>query len=66
MLYWIFLFVVVLIAAIAGIRLAMDRKATKPSTTRTARVAMVAAVYVVLCLVLAPFSFGAVHLIAQP
>lgn len=61
MLYWIFLFAVVLIAAIAGIRLAMDRKATKPSTTRTARVAMVAAVYVVLCLVLAPFSFGAVQ-----
>ena len=58
MLYWIFLCVVVLIAVAAGVRLAMDRKSSKPSTTRTARVAMVAAVYVVLCLVLAPFSFG--------
>ena len=48
MLYWIFLCVVVLIAVAAGVRLAMDRKSSKPSTTRTARVAMVAAVYVVL------------------
>ena len=64
MLYWIFLFVVVLIAVAAGIRLAVSGRAGARSatgTTRTARVAMVAAVYVVLCLVLAPFSFGAIQ-----
>ena len=65
MLYWIFLFVVVLIAVVAGVRLAVSGRAGDRSsaggTTRTARVAMVAAVYVVLCLVLAPFSFGAIQ-----
>ncbi|WP_294497901.1 QueT transporter family protein [uncultured Gemmiger sp.] len=65
MLYWIFLFVVVLIAVVAGVRLAVSGRAGDRSsaggTTRTARVAMVAAVYAVLCLVLAPFSFGAIQ-----
>lgn len=65
MLYWIVLFCVVLIAVLAGVRLAFDSRASAKTSvsgsSRAARMAMVAALYVVLCLVLAPFSFGAVQ-----
>lgn len=65
MLYWIVLFAVVLVAVVAGVRLVQAGRAAGQSlaahTSRTARAAMVAAVYVVLCLALAPFSFGAVQ-----
>lgn len=65
MLYWIVLFAVVLVAVVAGVRLVQTGRAAGQSpaahTSRTARAAMVAAVYVVLCLALAPFSFGAVQ-----
>ena len=65
MLYWIVLFAVVLMAVVAGVRLVQAGRAVGQSpaahTSRTARAAMVAAVYVVLCLALAPFSFGAVQ-----
>ena len=65
MLYWIVLFAVVFVAVVAGVRLVQAGRAAGQSpaahTSRTARAAMVAAVYVVLCLALAPFSFGAVQ-----
>ena len=56
-------------AAYAGVRLAIRREdATHPAgagsashTRRMVRCAMIAAVYAVLCLILAPFSYGAVQ-----
>ena len=59
------LFAAALVAAYLGTRLALraeaDGRRGVSSTRRMARCAVIAAVYAALCLVLAPFSFGAVQ-----
>ncbi len=67
MLKWIVVFAAVLAAAFLGARLALHPQADGPSqagarrTNRLVRCGMIAAVYVVLCLALQPFSYGAVQ-----
>lgn len=57
------LLVVALLVAYLGARLALRRENVSPSgsTRRMVRCALVAAVYAALCLVLTPFSYGAVQ-----
>ena len=55
------LFVVAIVAAYLAVRLALPRTDGHTSVKRLVRCAVIAAVYVVLCLVLAPFSYGAVQ-----
>lgn len=57
----VFAFVAAVLAAYLGLRFALPRADRRASTQRMARCAVIAAVYVVLCLVLAPFSYGAVQ-----
>lgn len=54
-------FVAALAAAYLAVRLALPRAEGRTSVQRLVRCAVIAAVYVVLCLVLAPFSYGAVQ-----
>ena len=66
---WILAFVAVVVAAFLGVRLALKTDSTADSapltgaqrTNRLVRCALIAAVYVVLCLALQPFSYGAVQ-----
>lgn len=55
------LFVVALVVAYLAVRFALPRAEGHASVQRLVRCAVIAAVYVVLCLVLAPFSYGAVQ-----
>lgn len=55
------LFVVALVVAYLAVRFALPRTEGHASVQRLVRCAVIAAVYVVLCLVLAPFSYGAVQ-----
>ena len=59
--YIAILSVVAIVAAFLGVRLALPRTDGHVSVQRLVRCAVIAAVYVVLCLVLAPFSYGAVQ-----
>lgn len=59
--YIVIAFVAALAAAYLAIRLALPRAEGHTSVQRLVRCAVIAAVYVVLCLVLAPFSYGAVQ-----
>lgn len=66
MLKWIVVFAAAVLAAFLGVRLALRRQpaGVPPRQDRTARLVrcgMIAAVYVVLCLALQPFSYGAVQ-----
>ena len=66
MLKWIVVFAAAVLAAFLGVRLALRRQpaGAPPRQDRTARLVrcgMIAAVYVVLCLALQPFSYGAVQ-----
>lgn len=65
MMKWIIVFVAAVLAVFLGVRLAMRRdesaQASAVRTNRMVRCAMIAAVYVVLCLALQPFSYGAVQ-----
>lgn len=69
MLKWIIAFVAAVLAAFLGVRLALHTDAPAGAapvagaqrTKRMVRCALIAAVYVVLCLVLQPFSYGAVQ-----
>lgn len=65
MMNWIIVFVAAVLAVFLGVRLAMRRDDTVQGsavrTNRMVRCAMIAAVYVVLCLALQPFSYGAVQ-----
>ena len=65
MMNWIIVFVAAVLAVFLGVRLAMRRDDTAQGsavrTNRMVRCAMIAAVYVVLCLALQPFSYGAVQ-----
>ncbi len=65
MMNWIIVFVAAVLAVFLGVRLAMRRDDTAQDsavrTNRMVRCAMIAAVYVVLCLALQPFSYGAVQ-----
>ncbi len=61
---WIVVFAAAVLAVFFGVRLALRRApASGPAmrTTRMVRCAMIAAVYVVVCLALQPFSYGAVQ-----
>ena len=49
------------LVALAALRLLQKQTGGRPSVQRLVRCAVIAAVYVVLCLVLAPFSYGAVQ-----
>lgn len=49
------------LVALAALRLLQKQAGGRPSVQRLVRCAVIAAVYVVLCLVLAPFSYGAVQ-----
>lgn len=53
--------VVAIVAALLAVRLALPRTDGHVSVQRLVRCAVIAAVYVVLCLVLAPFSYGAIQ-----
>ncbi len=53
--------VAAVLAACVAVRLALPRNDSHASVRRLVRCAVIAAVYVVLCLVLAPFSYGAVQ-----
>lgn len=55
------LFVVALVVAYLAVRFTLPRTEGRTSVRRMVRCAVIAAVYVVLCLVLAPFSYGAVQ-----
>lgn len=55
------LFVVALVVACLAVRFALPRSEGHASVQRLVRCGVIAAVYVVLCLVLAPFSYGAVQ-----
>ena len=55
------LFVVALVVAYLAVRFPLPRTEGRTSVRRMVRCAVIAAVYVVLCLVLAPFSYGAVQ-----
>lgn len=59
--YIAILSVVAIVAAFLAFRLALPRTDGHVSVQRMVRCAVIAAVYVVLCLVLAPFSYGAVQ-----
>ncbi len=59
--YIAILSVVAIVAAFLAVRLALPRTDGHVSVQRLVRCAVIAAVYVVLCLVLAPFSYGAVQ-----
>ncbi len=59
--YIAILSVVAIVAALLAIRLALPRTDGHVSVQRLVRCAVIAAVYVVLCLVLAPFSYGAIQ-----
>ena len=59
--YIAILSVVAIVAAFLAVRLALPRIDGHVSVQRLVRCAVIAAVYVVLCLVLAPFSYGAVQ-----
>ena len=59
--YIALLSVVAIVAAFLAVRLALPRTDGHVSVQRLVRCAVIAAVYVVLCLVLAPFSYGAVQ-----
>ena len=59
--YIAILSVVAILAAFLAVRLALPRTDGRVSVQRLVRCAVIAAVYVVLCLVLAPFSYGAVQ-----
>lgn len=67
MIKWIVVFAAVVVAAFLGTRLALRPQTEGAPGTRTARTnrlvrcGMIAAVYVVLCLALQPFSYGAVQ-----
>ena len=49
------------LVALAALRLLQKQTGGRPPVQRLVRCAVIAAVYVVLCLVLAPFSYGAVQ-----
>ena len=49
------------LVALAALRLLQKQAGGRPPVPRVVRCAVIAAVYVVLCLVLAPFSYGAVQ-----
>ena len=49
------------LVALAALRLLQKQAGGRPSVQRLVRCAVIADVYVVLCLVLAPFSYGAVQ-----
>lgn len=53
--------VVAIVAAYLAVRLALPRTDGHASVQRMVHCAVIAAVYVVLCLVLAPFSYGAIQ-----
>lgn len=55
------LFVVALVVAYLAVRFTLPCTEGRTSVRRMVRCAVIAAVYVVLCLVLAPFSYGAVQ-----
>lgn len=55
------LFVVALVVAYLAVRFTLPHTEGRTSVRRMVRCAVIAAVYVVLCLVLAPFSYGAVQ-----
>lgn len=57
----VILSVVAIVAAYLAVRLALPRIDGHASVQRMVRCAVIAAVYVVLCLVLAPFSYGAIQ-----
>ncbi|WP_317321583.1 QueT transporter family protein [Subdoligranulum variabile] len=59
--YIVILSVVAIVAAFLAVRLALPRTDGHVSVQRLVRCAVIAAVYVVLCLVLAPFSYGAIQ-----
>ena len=59
--YIAILSVVAIVAALLAVRLALPRTDGHVSVQRLVRCAVIAAMYVVLCLVLAPFSYGAVQ-----
>lgn len=59
--YIVILSVVAIVAALLAVRLALPRTDGHVSVQRLVRCAVIAAVYVVLCLVLAPFSYGAIQ-----
>lgn len=59
--YIAILSVVAIVAALLAVRLALPRTDGHVSVQRLVRCAVIAAVYVVLCLVLAPFSYGAIQ-----
>lgn len=65
MMNWIIVFVAAVLAVFLGARLAMRHddaaQGSAVRTNRMVRCAMIAAVYVVLCLALQPFSYGAVQ-----
>lgn len=59
--YIAILSVVAIVAALLAVRLALPRTDGHVSVQCLVRCAVIAAVYVVLCLVLAPFSYGAIQ-----
>ena len=59
--YIAILSVVAIVAALLAVRLALPHTHGHVSVQRLVRCAVIAAVYVVLCLVLAPFSYGAIQ-----
>ena len=59
--YIAILSVVAIVAALLAVCLALPRTDGHVSVQRLVRCAVIAAVYVVLCLVLAPFSYGAIQ-----
>ena len=59
--YIAILSVVAIVAAFLAVRLALPRTDGHVSVQRLVRCAVIAAVYVVLCLLLAPFSYGSVQ-----
>lgn len=59
--YIAILSVAAIVVACLAVRLALPRTKGHASVQRLVRCAVIAAVYVVLCLVLAPFSYGAVQ-----
>lgn len=65
MMKWMIVFVAAVLAVFLGVRLAMRHddsvQGSALRTNRMVRCAMIAAVYVVLCLALQPFSYGAVQ-----
>lgn len=59
--YIAILSVAAIVVACLAVRLALPRAEGHASVQRLVRCAVIAAVYVVLCLVLAPFSYGAIQ-----